>query len=80
MRIAQRFGREWQEVGIMCLWLEKSRLEQIQEDHSHSLILQSFKMLHKWSWCHKAEATAPWLCIFLHPTSMDPDVFNLLQD
>uniref|UniRef100_A0A672UU90 Death domain-containing protein n=1 Tax=Strigops habroptila TaxID=2489341 RepID=A0A672UU90_STRHB len=80
MQIAQRFGREWQEVGIMCLGLEKSRLEQIREDHPHSLVLQSFEMLREWSRRHKAEATAPRLCACLRPASVDPGVFDLLQD
>ncbi|NWS50265.1 CRADD protein, partial [Probosciger aterrimus] len=79
MQIAQRFGKEWQEVGILCLGLEKSRLEQIREDHPHSLVLQSFEMLREWSRRHKAEATAPQLRASLRCASVDPDVFDLLQ-
>ncbi|KAM8990924.1 uncharacterized protein PRD47_016293 [Ara ararauna] len=80
MRIAQRLGREWQEVGIVCLGLEKSRLEQIREDHPHSLVLQSFEMLREWSRRHRAEATAPQLRASLDGARVDPDVFELLQD
>uniref|UniRef100_A0A8V5GU87 Uncharacterized protein n=1 Tax=Melopsittacus undulatus TaxID=13146 RepID=A0A8V5GU87_MELUD len=80
MRIAQHLGREWQEVGIVCLGLEKSRLEQIREDHPYSLVLQSFEMLREWSRRHKAEATAQRLRASLGCASVDPAVFDLLQD
>ncbi|KAM4644105.1 LOW QUALITY PROTEIN: uncharacterized protein AAGF69_014860 [Amazona ochrocephala] len=80
MRIAQKLGREWQEVGIACLGLEQSRLEQIRADQPHSLVLQSFEMLREWSRRHRAEATAPLLRASLARASVDPEVFELLQE
>ncbi|NWH43995.1 ANK3 protein, partial [Fregata magnificens] len=79
IRIAQKLGREWQEVGIGCLGLERSRLDQIREDNPCNVVMQSFEMLREWRRREKQEATAPRLCACLAPASLDPEVLDLLQ-
>lgn len=79
MQIAQKLGKEWQEVGIACLGLGSSRLDQIREEHPRSAVLQSFAMLLDWQRREKAAATAPRLRACLAPASLAPEVFDLLQ-
>ncbi|XP_065510439.1 tumor necrosis factor receptor type 1-associated DEATH domain protein-like [Caloenas nicobarica] len=79
MQIAQKLGKEWQEVGIVCLGLERSRLDQIREDYPRSVVLQSFEMLLEWQRREKQEATAPRLRACLDPASLDHKVFDLLR-
>lgn len=79
VQIARKLGKEWQEVGIVCLGLERSRLDQIREDHPHSVVLQSFEMLLDWQRREKQNATAPRLRACLAAASVDPSVFDLLQ-
>ncbi|NWQ96275.1 CRADD protein, partial [Burhinus bistriatus] len=79
IQIAQKLGREWQEVGIGCLGLERSRLEQIREDNPGNVVMQSFEMLREWRRREKQEATAPRLHACLAPASLDPELHDLLQ-
>lgn len=79
MQIAQRLGKEWQEVGIACLGLDSSRLDQIREEQPRSAVLQSFAMLLDWQRREKAAATAARLRALLAPARLAPDVFDLLQ-
>ncbi|KAF1395956.1 Death domain-containing protein CRADD, partial [Spheniscus humboldti] len=79
IQIAQKLGREWQEVGIGCLGLERSRLDQIREDNPRSVVMQSFEMLREWRRRERQEATAPRLRACLAPASLDPEVLDLLQ-
>ncbi|NWH74080.1 CRADD protein, partial [Piaya cayana] len=79
MQVAQRLGREWQEVGIACLGLERNRLDQIREDNPRSMVLQSFEMLREWRRRHGDEATASRLRACLAPASLDPELLDLLQ-
>ncbi|NXE99711.1 CRADD protein, partial [Menura novaehollandiae] len=79
MQIAQRLGREWQEVGILCLGLERSRLEQIQEENPSNPILWNFEMLREWRRREKHEATASRLQSCLEPARLDPGILDLLQ-
>lgn len=79
LRIAQKLGKEWQEVGIGCLGLERSRLDQIWEDNPRNVVMQSFEMLREWRRREKQEATAPRLRACLAPASLDPEVLDLLQ-
>ncbi|OPJ67300.1 hypothetical protein AV530_011049 [Patagioenas fasciata monilis] len=79
MQVAQKLGREWQEVGIACLGLGSSRLDQIREEQPRSAVLQSFAMLLDWQRREKAAATAPRLRALLAPASLAPEVFDLLQ-
>ncbi|NXS62052.1 ANK3 protein, partial [Brachypteracias leptosomus] len=79
LQVAQKLGREWQEVGIRCLGLERSRLEQIQEDEPHNVVMQSFQMLREWLRREREGATAPRLRALLAPACLDPDLFDLLQ-
>ncbi|XP_037230599.1 uncharacterized protein LOC119141995 [Falco rusticolus] len=79
IQIAQKLGREWQEVGIGCLGLERSLLDQIQEDNPRSAVMQSFHMLREWRRREKQEATAPRLHACLAHASLDPEVLDLLQ-
>ncbi|NXF42382.1 CRADD protein, partial [Nyctibius bracteatus] len=79
LQVAQRLGREWQEVGIGCLGLERSRLEQIREDNPGHAVMQSFEMLREWRRREGAHATAPRLHARLAPACLDPEVLQLLQ-
>lgn len=79
LRIAQKLGKEWQEVGIGCLGLERSRLDQIGEDNPGSVVMRSFEMLREWRRREKQEATAPRLLACLEPAGLDPEVFDLLH-
>ncbi|NXR01733.1 CRADD protein, partial [Sagittarius serpentarius] len=79
IQIAQKLGKEWQEVGIGCLGLERSRLDQIREDNPRNVVMQSFEMLREWRRRERQEATAPRLYMCLAPASLDPEVLDLLQ-
>ncbi|NXY52247.1 CRADD protein, partial [Ceuthmochares aereus] len=79
MQIAQKLGREWQEVGIVCLGLERNRLDQIREDNPRSVVLQSFEMLREWRRRQKDDATAQRLQACLAHASLDPELLDLLQ-
>lgn len=79
IRIAQKLGKEWQEVGIGYLGLERSRLDQIREDNPRNVVMQSFEMLREWRRREKQEATALRLYACLAPASLDPEVLDLLQ-
>ncbi|NXI48223.1 CRADD protein, partial [Galbula dea] len=79
IQIAQKLGREWQEVGICCLGLERTRLDQIREDEPHNVVMQRFKMLQEWRWREGEEATAPRLLSCLAPASVDPELRDLLR-
>ncbi|NXK55567.1 CRADD protein, partial [Chauna torquata] len=79
MQVARRLGREWQEVGIECLGLERSRLDQIREDNPHSAVLQIFEMLREWRKRQGGAATAPRLRECLRGARVDPEVLALLQ-
>ncbi|NXJ58644.1 CRADD protein, partial [Spizaetus tyrannus] len=79
IQIAQKLGKEWQEVGIGCLGLERSRLDQIREDNPRNVVMQSFEMLREWRRREKQEATALRLHTCLAPASLDPEVLDLLQ-
>lgn len=79
IQIAQKLGKEWQEVGIGYLGLERSRLDQIREDNPRNVVMQSFEMLREWRRREKQEATAPRLYACLAPASLDPEVLDLLQ-
>lgn len=80
MTIAKRFGREWQEVGILHLGLERSRLEQIQEENPSNSILWSFEMLRDWQRQQRHEATASQLLACLERArNLDPEILNFLR-
>ncbi|XP_061871456.1 ankyrin-3-like [Colius striatus] len=78
IQIAQRLGKEWQEVGICCLGVGRSRLEQIREDNPHSVVMQSFEMLREWQRREREAATAPRLCACLAPAHPSPELLDLL--
>ncbi|NXJ05176.1 CRADD protein, partial [Odontophorus gujanensis] len=79
LRVAQLLGHEWQEVGVLCLGLQRCRLEQIRENNPHRAALCSFEMLREWRRREGAAATAPRLSDCLRPAQLDPEVFALLQ-
>ncbi|NWU93861.1 CRADD protein, partial [Upupa epops] len=79
LQVAQKLGRRWQEVGIGCLGLGRTRLEQITEDEPHSVVLRSFEMLREWRQREGNQATAPQLCACLAPAGIDPDLLELIQ-
>ncbi|NXV70641.1 CRADD protein, partial [Atlantisia rogersi] len=79
IQIAQKLGKEWQEVGIGCLGMQRSRLDQIQEDNPRNIIMQSFEMLREWRRREGEEATAPRLQACLAPARLDPELLDLLQ-
>ncbi|XP_068777201.1 ankyrin-3-like isoform X3 [Struthio camelus] len=79
MQVAQKMGREWQEVGIQCLGLERSRLDQIREDNPNSAVMQIFEMLREWRRREKQHATAQHLYACLARANMDPEVLSYLQ-
>uniref|UniRef100_A0A8C9EQ93 Death domain-containing protein n=1 Tax=Pavo cristatus TaxID=9049 RepID=A0A8C9EQ93_PAVCR len=79
LRVAQLLGHEWQEVGVLCLGLQRCRLEQIRENNPHRTALCSFEMLREWRRREGAAATAPRLRDCLRPAQLDPEVFTLLQ-
>lgn len=78
LAVAQKLGREWQEVGIACLGLERSRLDQIREENAGSGVMQRFEMLREWWRRERGEATAPRLRALLAPACPDPGVLDLL--
>ncbi|XP_050190749.1 uncharacterized protein LOC126650236 [Myiozetetes cayanensis] len=79
MQIARLLGREWQEVGILCLGMERSRLEQIQEENPGAPVLWSFQMLREWRRRERHEATARRLRCHLEPVPLDPGILHLLR-
>ncbi|XP_021238117.1 uncharacterized protein LOC110390890 [Numida meleagris] len=79
LRVAQLLGHEWQEVGVLCLGLQRCRLEQIRENNPHRAALCSFEMLREWRRREGAAATAPRLRDCLRLAQLDPEVFALLQ-
>ncbi|NXB64370.1 CRADD protein, partial [Struthidea cinerea] len=79
MQIAQRLGKEWQEVGILHLGLERSRLEQIQEENPGNPVLWNFEMLREWRRRERHEATVSQLQSCLKPARLDPGILDFLQ-
>ncbi|XP_072214306.1 uncharacterized protein [Excalfactoria chinensis] len=79
LRVAQLLGHEWQEVGVLCLGLQRCRLEQIRENNPHRTALCCFEMLREWRRREGAAATAPRLSECLRPAQLDPEVFALLR-
>ncbi|NWW80001.1 CRADD protein, partial [Climacteris rufus] len=79
MQVAQRLGKEWQEVGILHLGLERSRLEQIQEENPGNPILWNFEMLREWRRRERHEATVSRLQSCLEPARLDPGILDFLQ-
>ncbi|XP_063178466.1 uncharacterized protein LOC134509814 [Chroicocephalus ridibundus] len=79
LRVAQKLGKEWQEVGIGCLGLERSRLDQIRADNAGNAVMQSFEMLLEWQRREKEGATAPRLRACLAPASLAPELLDLLR-
>lgn len=77
--VAQKLGSEWQEVGIACLGLPQSRLEQISEERPQRAVLRAFEMLREWRRRHQGGATAPRLLDCLRGAPVDPEVLELLQ-
>ncbi|NWY35639.1 CRADD protein, partial [Pheucticus melanocephalus] len=79
MKVAQRLGREWQEVGILHLGLERIRLEQIQEENPNNSILWSFEMLRDWQRRQRHEATVSRLLACLEGARLDPEILDFLR-
>ncbi|NXA43985.1 CRADD protein, partial [Eudromia elegans] len=79
MQVAQLLGREWQEVAVGCLGLEKRRLEQIREDNPGHAVLQAFEGLREWRRRQRHRATASVLHACLAAASVDPELLALLQ-
>ncbi|NXK70494.1 CRADD protein, partial [Sylvietta virens] len=79
MQVAQRLGKEWQEVGIMHLGLERSRLEQIQEENPSNPVLWNFEMLREWQRRERQEATVSQLRSCLEHARIDPGILDFLQ-
>ncbi|NXM82525.1 CRADD protein, partial [Oenanthe oenanthe] len=79
MQIAQRLGKEWQEVGILHLGLERSRLEQIQEENPGNPVLWNFEMLREWRRRERQEATVSRLRSCLEHARLDPGILDFLQ-
>ncbi|KAI6059213.1 Death domain-containing protein CRADD-like protein [Aix galericulata] len=77
--VAQKLGSEWQEVGIACLGLPQSRLEQIGEERPQRAVLRAFEMLREWRRRQQGGATAPRLLDCLRGAPVDPEVLELLQ-
>ncbi|NXC91372.1 CRADD protein, partial [Cercotrichas coryphoeus] len=79
MQIAQKLGKEWQEVGILHLGLERSRLEQIQEENPGNPVLWNFEMLREWRRRERQEATVSRLRSCLEQARLDPGILDFLQ-
>ncbi|XP_058677922.1 uncharacterized protein LOC131569690 [Ammospiza caudacuta] len=79
MRVAKRLGKEWQEVGILHLGLEQSRLDQIQEENPNNSTMRSFEMLRDWQRRQREEATASQLLACLEDAHLDPEILNFLR-
>ncbi|XP_064494989.1 uncharacterized protein LOC135404247 [Pseudopipra pipra] len=80
MQIAQKLGREWRQVGILCLGLEQSRLEQIEQENPGDPVLWNFQMLREWRRRERHEATAARLRSRLEPVPLDPGILLLLHN
>ncbi|NXC04602.1 CRADD protein, partial [Orthonyx spaldingii] len=79
MQVAQRLGKEWQEVGILHLGLQRSRLEQIQEEHPGNPVLWNFEMLREWRQRERHRATVSQLRSCLEHARLDPGILDFLQ-
>ncbi|NWS88267.1 CRADD protein, partial [Toxostoma redivivum] len=79
MQVAQRLGKEWQEVGILHLGLERSRLEQIQEENPGNPVLWNFEMLREWQRRERQDATVSQLRSCLEHARLDPGILDFLQ-
>ncbi|NXA57440.1 CRADD protein, partial [Nothocercus julius] len=79
MQVAQLLGKEWQEVAICNLGLEKRRLEQIREDNPGNVVVQVFEGLREWHRRERQRATASNLHTCLATASVDPEVLVLLR-
>ncbi|XP_014116075.1 PREDICTED: uncharacterized protein LOC106628668 [Pseudopodoces humilis] len=79
MLVAKRLGKEWQEVGILHLGLEQSRLEQIQEENPCNPILWNFEMLREWWRRERQEATVSRLLSCLEHARLNPGILDFLQ-
>ncbi|CAN8207332.1 unnamed protein product [Coccothraustes coccothraustes] len=79
LEIAQRLGKEWQVVGIKHLGLERSRLEQIQEENPGNSILWGFEMLRDWQRRERHEATASRLLACLEEAHLDTKILDFLR-
>ncbi|KAM6993999.1 uncharacterized protein RBU47_014219 isoform 1-T4 [Passerculus sandwichensis] len=79
MTVAKKLGKEWQEVGILHLGLEQSRLDQIQEEYPNNFIMRSFEMLRDWQQRQREEATASQLLACLKKAHVDPEILNFLR-
>lgn len=79
LQVAQKLGKEWQELGMAGLGLERSRLEQIREEEPHNGVLQRFEMLREWRRREREGATAPRLLACLAPLHPQPEVLDLLR-
>uniref|UniRef100_A0A8C0VQU5 Death domain-containing protein n=1 Tax=Cyanistes caeruleus TaxID=156563 RepID=A0A8C0VQU5_CYACU len=77
--LAKRLGKEWQEVGILHLGLEQSRLEQIQEENPGNPILWNFEMLREWWRRERQEATVSRLLSCLEHARLNPGILEFLQ-
>ncbi|XP_041332022.1 uncharacterized protein LOC121358157 [Pyrgilauda ruficollis] len=79
MQVAQKLGKEWQEVGILHLGLERIRLEQIQEENPGNPILWNFEMLREWQRQQRQEATVSQLLACLERARVNPEILDILQ-
>ncbi|NWJ05511.1 CRADD protein, partial [Crypturellus undulatus] len=79
MQVARLLGKEWQEVAICCLGLEKRRLEQIREDNPGNVVVQVFEGLREWQRRERHRATPAGLHARLAEASVDPEVLVLLR-
>uniref|UniRef100_A0A8C3RBL7 Death domain-containing protein n=2 Tax=Cyanoderma ruficeps TaxID=181631 RepID=A0A8C3RBL7_9PASS len=79
MQVAKRLGKEWQEVGILHLGLEWSRLEQIQEENPGNAVLWNFEMLREWWRREKHAAAVSQLRSCLKHAQVDPEILDFLR-
>ncbi|NXG98134.1 CRADD protein, partial [Loxia leucoptera] len=80
MEVAQRLGKEWQEVGIKHLGLERSRLEQIQEENPNNSVMRVFEMLLEWQRRERHDATPSRLLACLERARVDPKILDFLRN
>ncbi|XP_038020339.1 death domain-containing protein CRADD-like [Motacilla alba alba] len=79
MKVAQKLGKEWQQVGIMYLELEQTRLEQIQEENPGKHVLWSFEMLREWHRRERDNATVSNLLACIEQAPVDPSILDYLR-
>ncbi|NXO72378.1 CRADD protein, partial [Phainopepla nitens] len=79
MQVAQRLGKEWQEVGILHLGLERSRLEQFQAENPGNPVLWNFEMLREWRQRERHNATVSQLLSCLENARLDPGILDFLR-